>query len=118
MTNYKQGFFRLWVVSSVLWIAVSAGFLATSSTIIWPTYRNSVVHVKFSNTETWDFCCDLGEASITKALKLRLDNYYSKEREWANTLSQEKISECSKLPESMKFENMPPDCNLAFLGVS
>jgi hypothetical protein len=80
--NFRRGAFRLWVLASVLWCAGIIFVTAVAMNVASPFAAPPMVHVKFSNTETWDYPAEWGVERIEAALKKRVQELDQKERAW------------------------------------
>jgi hypothetical protein len=70
--NWKRGALRLWIVASALWCAVVfavALVSTTNETSFLPADSPATVHVRISNTETWDYPAEWGVPRIRDDLK-------------------------------------------------
>jgi hypothetical protein len=109
--NWRQGWFRLWLICSLLWCSSIIWMKLDNETVTWnPWSLPAMVHVKISNTETWDFPAEWGVERITDALKRRLADEDKKEHEWASQLPDARKAECKAFPTTTKFEDEPSDC--------
>lgn len=78
---------------------------------------SETVHIKFSNTETWDYPVAWGVERIEADLKRRLDALDSAEQEWFAGVSEARKAECRAIPPKTPFSDMPKDCvRMVFVG--
>jgi hypothetical protein len=109
--NWRLGTFRLWIIVSGLWSAVVFSVMLTNRNIIWsPSNSPATVHVKISDTETWDYPTDWGVQRIEEDLKKRLAAKDEKEREWAAQLPAARKAQCRAIPPTTAFDDQPADC--------
>jgi hypothetical protein len=62
--NWRRGALRLWTVASVMWCALVVIVSSEQLNVAWPFASLQIVHVKFSDTETWDYPAVWGVARI------------------------------------------------------
>jgi hypothetical protein len=92
--NWSPGIFRIWVVVSIMWCALVALVFANRLNIAWPLADPRAIHVKISDTETWDYPADWDVARIKADLKKRVEGLNQKDREWLAGLSDMRKAEC------------------------
>ena len=62
--NWRRGAFRLWLIASVLWcVGMFSAALLGNKDVRWSPAEPPVVHVRLSNTVTWDYPPRLGRAA-------------------------------------------------------
>jgi hypothetical protein len=108
--NLRRGAFRLWVLASVLWCAGIIFVSADTMNVASPFAAPQMVHVKFSNTETWDYPAEWGVERIGAALKKRVQELNQKEQAWLATVSESRKAECRAIPSTTPFTDRPADC--------
>ncbi len=115
--NWRRGAFRLWIVVSALWCAgvFFAGLLENKDARRFPA-GSPVVHVKISNTVTWDYPAEWGVQRIRDDLQKRLTAEDEKDREWAAQVPASRRDECSAIPPTTPFQDQPNDCNKLFFA--
>jgi hypothetical protein len=114
--NWRRGALRLWIVLSVLWcVAVIVAALSPID-VARPFVSAPKVHVKISDTETWDYSPDWGVARIEADVKRRLADLDRKDREWAALVSEARKAECRAIPDTTPFANQPNDCVRLFFS--
>jgi hypothetical protein len=114
--RWRRGATRLWIVISVLWCVVTVSIAATSTHVAWPWTHLTTIHVKISNTETWDYPAEWGDARITEDLTKRLADLDKQDREWAAKVPAVRKAECSAIPSTVPFSGQPQDCVRLFLA--
>jgi len=109
--NWRRGALRLWVIASALWCGAvfSIALLEHKNTNSFPA-ASLVVHVRISDTETWDYPAEWGVQRIRDDLEKRLAALDEKEHEWAALLPASRKAECGAIPPSTPFANQPGDC--------
>ena len=110
--NWRRGAFRLWIIASVLWFGAvfSVALLANRNGSGVPAY-SPVVHVKISNTVTWDYPVEWGVQQIRYDLEKRLAAEDEKDREWAAQVPASRKSECDAISQQIRgFRTNPDDC--------
>src|ERR1700730_1613112 len=123
--NWRRGALRLWMVVSDLWSALIAIVLSEQLNIAWPFATPQVVHVKISDTETWDYPAEWGVARIEADLKKRVEELDRKDREWLAGVPEARKAECragttdpviSDINRALKGEQAPfrEDCERMF----
>jgi hypothetical protein len=109
--NWRRGGFRLWFIFALLWCAGVLSIALASENVTWnPWASPAIVHVKASDTRTWDYPAEWGVERITDDLKRRLADEDKKEHEWAAQLPATRKAECKAIPHNTKFEDEPSDC--------
>jgi hypothetical protein len=108
--NLRRGVIRLWVVASVLWCAGVIFVAADTMNVASPFAALQTVHVKFSNTDTWDYPADWGVERIEADLKRRVQELDRKEQAWLATVSESRKAECRTIPSTTPFTDQPADC--------
>jgi hypothetical protein len=104
--NWRRGTLRIWIMASVLWCAVIAVI----------SVKDSIVHVKISNTETWDYPSEMGVDAIRDDLRQRLKALDVEDRAWAANLSESRRAECHAIASSTPFTDQPSDCVKLFFS--
>jgi hypothetical protein len=79
------------MLASILWCAAVLIFALWYMNIDWTFSADHMVHVKFSNTETWDYPKELGLERIRDAIKAQIDRK-----------NQERLARIASLPEDKK----------------
>ena len=92
--NWKRGVLRLWTLFSMLWCVFVLILLSNRSNIDWSFSADRIVHVKFSNTETWDYPAEWGIPRIEVDLKRRIDELNQQNRDWLATIPAEQKAAC------------------------
>jgi hypothetical protein len=78
---------------------------------------SETVHIKLSNTETWDYPVAWGVEHIEADLKRRLDALDKAELEWFAGVPEARKAECHAIPPNTLFSDMPKDCvRMVFVG--
>jgi hypothetical protein len=109
--NWKRGAFRLWSIASALWCAaVFFVVLMTKQVSLSYVDASTTVHVRISNTETWDYPAEWGVQRIRDDLRKRLAAEDEKDREWAAQVPAARKAECRAIPPTTPFADQPPDC--------
>ncbi len=115
--NWKRGALRLWVIASVLWCASVFSLALTNTNVAWlPSDSPATVHVKISNTETWDYPAEWGVQRIRDELGKRLAEEDKKTREWAAQLPAARKAECAAIQDTTPFADEPADCVRLFFA--
>ena len=113
--NWRRGGLRLWLICSLLWCSGVLSIELANEKVTWNPWASPVmVHVKISNTDTWDYPAEWGVERIADDLKRRLADEDKKEHEWAAQLPATRKAECKAIPPSTKFEDEPKDCERLF----
>lgn len=73
-----------------------------------------MVHVKVSNSETWDYPPEWGLERIKEDLKRRLAAEDEADRRWAASLPPARKAECDSLAKDTPMSDQPDDCNRLF----
>ena len=73
------------------------------------------VHIKISDTKTWDYPAAWGVQRIRDDLEKRLAAEDEKDREWAARPPEARKAECKAL-ETKPFVDQPPDCVRLFFA--
>jgi len=108
--NWKRGAIRIWIVVSVLWCA-AVGYVALEGAAVSSLPPiHTTVHVKISNTETWDYSSEMGVEAIRADLTKRLKEKDAEDRAWAEKLPESRKVECRAIPPHTPFTAQPPDC--------
>jgi hypothetical protein len=81
--NWRRGTFRFWIVLSVLWCVAVVVAALNRMDVARPFVSAPKVHVKISDTETWDYPPEWGVGRIEADLTRRLADLDRKDREWA-----------------------------------
>ena len=105
--NWTRGLFRVWIIVSLLWVALVIWYSVSAKNVTWLPSRQ-MVHVKISDTEQWDYPADLGETKIKADLEKRMAVLDEEDRVWAEKLPQSRKDACKALPSNMKFADYPP----------
>ena len=111
--NWQRGALRLWMVAAVAWCVVIV-ILNWNKMEVATT--SETVHIKFSNTETWDYPVAWGVDRIEADLKRRIEAEDRAEEEWFAALPEARKAECRAIPKSTLFSDMPRvrlDCPLS-----
>ena len=106
----------MWVVFSVLWGVLVAVVSFGQMNIAWSL--PGVVHVKMSDSETWDYPAGWGARRIRLDIVKRLDEkrqrvdeaLSQRHREWAATVPQARKDECRIMGRTRSSCDMPEDC--------
>ena len=70
-----------------------------------------MIHVKISNTETWDYPSEWEVGRITDDLMRRLSDLDKRDNQWAEDLSSERKAQCDTLAKSnTPLDQEPDDC--------
>ena len=77
--NWHRGLLRLWIFASLAWVTIVAVNIKLPAI-------SDVVHIRFSNTETWDYPVAWGEERIETDLKARIDAKEKTEYDWLATV--------------------------------
>ena len=109
--QWKRGLFRLWLLSSALWAATASAIAVRNETGRAPV---TSVHVKFSNTETWDYPVEWGEKRIRADLEERIAAKAAEERKWVAELPEDRKAACRDWPKSTPLIPLPADCERLF----
>lgn len=108
--NWKRGTIRIWIVVSALWCA-AIGYITLKDAPVSPLPTiHTIVHVKISNTETWDYPSEMGVEAIRSDIKKRLKENDATDRAWAEKLPEKQKAECRAIPPNTPFTAQPPDC--------
>jgi len=110
--SWRRGIFRLWLLMSVIWCAAIWIILLQYRNIDWSLSSDRLVHVKFSNTETWDYPPDWGEDRIGADLEKRIETKNREVRDWLATVPEDQRAACSAKP-SDRFANAQADIEKA-----
>lgn len=116
--NWRRGALRFWIVLSLLWCGAVMVTALNRIDVAWPFVSVPKVHVKISNTETWDYPPEWGVDRIEADLKRRLADLDRKDREWADSVSEARKAECRAIPDTTPFANQPDDCVRLFFSKS
>jgi hypothetical protein len=109
--NWRRGTLRLWIVSSSLWCLFAFAIPLTNTSVTWFSSDSpATIHVKISNSETWDYPAEWGVQRIRDDLRKRLAQEDEKDREWAAQLSLARKAECRAIPDTTSFDDEPADC--------
>jgi hypothetical protein len=109
--NWRLGALRLWMVASFLWCcAVFSVTLLDNPNASWFSVGSLTVHVKFSNSVTWDFPAEWGVQRITDDLEKRVAEEEKKDRDWAAQLPASVKEKCSAIRSTIPFADQPADC--------
>ena len=112
--DWQRGAVRLWTVAAVAWCAVIVVLNWNKMEI---ATHSETVHIKFSNTETWDYPTAWGVARIEADLKTRLEDVDRAEQEWFAAVPETRKVECRAIPKNTLFSDMPKDCvKMVFVG--
>jgi len=109
--NWRQGALRLWVIASVVWCgAVFSAGLLQNKNVSWFPAESPMVHVKISDTVTWDYPAEWGVQRIRDDLQKRLAAEDEKDREWAAHVPASLKADCRAIPRATPFVDQPADC--------
>jgi hypothetical protein len=112
---WRRGAFRLWIVASVLWSAVVLSLELINTNVTWfASDAPATVHVRFSNTETWDYPVEWGLERIRAVLEKRVADLNKKEQEWVAQLPAARKAACNAFPPTTSFADEPADCSRLF----
>jgi len=111
--NWKRGMLGLWLLSSVLWAAAVLAIAVGSETA-----RRTTVHVKFSNTETWDYPVEWGEERIRADLEARIAVKAAEERKWVADFPEDRKAACRDWPTRSPLTEQPEDCAKFFVATN
>ena len=114
--NWRRGISRFWLVLSVVWGVLSVAVALNGKNIAWRSAIPPKVHVKISNTETWDYPSDWGVARITADVKRRLADLDRQDREWAASVPDSRKAQCRAIPPTTPFADQPDDCVKIFFS--
>jgi len=120
--NWRRGALRLWVIASVLWCAVVFSVVSvglTTDNVSWfPADSPATIHVRISDSETWDYPANWGVQRIRDDLRKRLAAADEKKyRDWAAQVPAARKAECRAIPPTTPFADEPDDCvRLAFVN--
>jgi hypothetical protein len=115
--NWKRGALRLWVITAVVWsVAVFTVGLLQNNNVSWFSADSQAVHVKISDTTTWDYPAEWGVQRIRDDLQRRLAAEDAKDREWATHLPVSLKEKCSAIPSNTPFADQPADCVRLFFS--
>jgi hypothetical protein len=124
--NWRRGALRLWTVASVMWCALVVIVSSEQLNVAWPFASLEMVHVKFSDTETWDYPAVWGVARIEADLKRRIDDLNRKDREWLTKIPEARKAQCgpvatgradsvlSDIDRALKGDLADEECNKIF----
>jgi len=107
--NWRRGLLRLWIVAALVWCSV----VAINANI---PPASDLVHIKFSNTETWDYPVAWGVDRIEADLKTRIDAKEKAEHAWVAEVPDARKAECKAIPKNTLFSDMPKDCVRIFFA--
>jgi hypothetical protein len=79
-------------------------------------WRSAIIHVKISNTETWDYPSDWGVARIAADMKKRLADLDRQDREWVASVPDSRKAQCRAIPPTTPFADQPHDCVKIFFS--
>jgi hypothetical protein len=109
--NWRRGALRLWAIGAVVWcVAVFSVGLLQNENASWFPADSPLVHVKISDTITWDYPAEWGVQQIRDDLQERLAAEDEKDREWAAHVPASLKDECSAIPPTTPFVDQPADC--------
>jgi hypothetical protein len=111
--NWRRGLLRLWMVATLAWCVV---IVALNWNKMEVAATPEMVHIKFSNTETWDYPVAWGVERIKADLERRIDALNKAEEEWLAGVSEARKAECRAIPGSTLFSDMPKDCVRMFFA--
>jgi hypothetical protein len=103
--NWRHGLLRLWILASVVWCAAVLAFAWRDINVDWTFSADRMVHVKFSDTETWDYPKGLGLEVIRDAVKARIDQKNAQKQAWVASLPEDKKAACAANPKN-KFDEI------------
>ena len=95
--NWRRGLLCLWMVAAIAWCAVIVA-LNWEEMEIATTSRT--VHIKFSDTETWDYPVVWGVERIEVDLERRIDALNKNEEEWLAGVPDARKAECNAIPSN------------------
>ena len=100
----------MWVIAAVVWcVAVFSVGLLQNKNASWFPADSQAVHVKISDTITWDYPAEWGVQRIRDDLQKRLAAEDAKDREWATHLPASVKEKCSAIPLKTPFADQPAD---------
>jgi hypothetical protein len=102
---------RFWAVASLLWCAAVAAYIALT-----PSPPSTIVHVRFSNKETWDYPSEWGEIRIRQDLERRVAALHAEELEQVSKMLDARKAECRAIPKNVPFADQPADCIKLFFS--
>src|SRR5262245_15215401 len=111
--KWTRGLFRLWLLSSALWMAAVLAIAVRDETGRAPS---TSVHVEFSYTETWDYPVEWGENRIRADLEERIAAKNAEERTWVGELPEDRKAVCRDWPKKTPSLELPDDCERLFLA--
>jgi hypothetical protein len=117
--NWKRGFFRIWFIATAIWCAgvFLHYFGANTKQISWFSIQEDVtIHVKFSDTETWNYPANWGYDRIRDDIKKRVATSKVAEQKWAAEVPEKRKAECRNISNSMPFKEQPEDCVKLFFS--
>jgi hypothetical protein len=92
--NWRRGALRLWIVVSLLWVALVVVVLGAPLNIARPFAAPPVVHVRISDDVIWDYPMEWGVPRIEADLKRWLADVDRKDREWFAQVPEVRKAEC------------------------
>ena len=90
--------------------------LVNTNSIGFPSATPATIHVRISNTETWDYPAEWGVQRIRDELQKRLAVEDEKDREWAAHVPAPRKAECHAIPPTTPFTDQPADCVRLFFA--
>jgi hypothetical protein len=105
--NWHRGALRLWMVAAVAWCAVVVVLNWNKMEV---AATSETVHIKFSDTETWNYPVAWGVERIEADLESRVDALNKAEEEWFAGVPETRKAECRAIPPKTLFSDMPKDC--------
>jgi hypothetical protein len=94
---------------------LSVALLANENAREFPV-KSPAVHVRVSNTVTWDYPAEWGVQRIGEDLEKRLGAEDEKDREWAAEVPASRKAECLAIPPTTPFSDQPADCVRLFFA--
>jgi hypothetical protein len=112
--NWRRGAWRLWVAASVLWSAT--GIVWTSTMTTETVSPPTVIHVKFSDTETWDYPSEWGGQRIRQDLERRVAALHKEELDQVEKMPEVRKAACRAIPSTTPFADQPEECVKLFFS--
>ena len=90
-----RGLLRLWIVISIAWLCAVALVMRPRMPIAWPWSATSTIHVRVSDTETWDYPAALGIERIREAVTKRVAERNAQEQQFVAAMSAQRKASCN-----------------------
>ena len=109
--NWRLGALQLWIVASFLWCAaVVCLMLLNNPNANWFNLGSTTVHVKFSNSVTWDYPAEWGLQRITADLEKRVAEEDKRSRTGLRNSPHRSRRSAAQSNSTMPFANQSADC--------